>query len=218
MNVTAQAGDTLIPVSGAAPLDSASSIQALKVRLRTALRERRKAIGHAAAKQAERAVARGWCACAPLRRARRIGLYLAMGSEMRTAALIVALQRRGIGIYAPALVRGQLRFRALRGQRLSRHALGMAEPRCGRSLRAAALDVLVLPLLGFDARGTRLGQGGGYYDRALVHCGWRPYRLGLGYAAQGVPALPREPWDQPLRAVLTERGLRRFSRSFSGSS
>lgn len=218
MNVTAQAGDTLIQASGDAPLDAARAPEVLKKQLRSTLRSRRKSIATSTATQAERAVARRWIACAPLRRARRVGVYLAMGSELRTGALILALQQRGIRVYAPVLMRNHLRFRALQGRRLSRHALGMMQPREGHCLPAGALDVLVLPLLGFDARGMRLGQGGGYYDRALARCGHRPYRLGLGYAGQEVAELPREPWDQPLHAVLTERGLRRFRRSLSGSS
>lgn len=88
----------------------------------------------------------------------------------------------------------------------------MLQPRCGTALRAAAMDVVMLPLLGFDVRGTRLGQGGGYYDRTLSKTSFRPYRIGLAYAAQQVPVLPREPWDVPLHAVLTESGLRRFAR------
>lgn len=217
MNVTAQAGDTLIQASGNMPLAPASPISAAKQRLRAALRSRRKAISKSQAKQAERAAARRCLQAAPLRRARRVGVYLSMGSELRTTALIHALQNRGAEVFAPAIVRGQLRFRALQGQRLARHALGMAQPRSGRSLKASALDALVLPLLGFDAGGARLGQGGGYYDRALARCRFRPYRLGLAYAVQQFDHLPRECWDQPLQAVLTERGLRRFLRSLSGN-
>lgn len=218
MNVTAQAGDTLIRVSGQAPLTAGEGADALKKQLRARLRQRRKAIAASAVNQAERAIARHGLRCTALRRARRVGVYLAMGSELRTAALIRALQQRGTRVFAPAVVRGQLCFRALDGQRLSRHALGMAQPVEGRPLRAAELDVLLLPLLGVDARGTRLGQGGGYYDRALARCRYRPYRIGVGYALQAVETLPREPWDQPLHALLTEQGLRRFPRSFSGNT
>jgi len=94
----------------------------------------------------------------------------------------------------------------------------MLQPCAGLTLRASHMDVLLLPLLGFDSQGTRLGQGGGYYDRALSHCRFRPYRIGLGYAAQQVQTLPHEPWDQRLDAVITERGLQRFPRKLSGSN
>jgi len=218
MNVTAQAGDTLIQASGSVPLELAPATSASKQSLRAALRRLRKAIAPHQITQAERAVARRCLHWAPLRRARRVGVYLGMGSELRTGALIQTLQRQGIEVFAPAIVRGQLRFRRLQGQCLAKHALGMPEPRSGLALKASGLDALVLPLLAFDARGMRLGQGGGYYDRALAPCRFRPYRLGLAYAAQQHDALPRDPWDQALNAVLTERGLRRFPRSFSGSA
>lgn len=218
MNVTAQAGDTLIQDSGSRPLERELTRMASKKSLRATLRGLRKAITIHKVTQCERSVARRCLRSAPLRRARRVGVYLAMGSELRTAALIRRLQRHGTQVFAPAIVRGQLRFRALRGQRLASHPLGMAQPRSGRALKASALDVLVLPLLGFDARGNRLGQGGGYYDRALARCRFRPYRLGLAYTAQQHDTLPRDPWDQALNAVLTEHGLRRFPRSLSGSA
>ncbi len=71
---------------------------------------------------------------------------------------------------------------------------------------------MVLPVLGFDAQGRRLGNGGGYYDRALAapRAARRPLLLGYAYAVQEVPEIPAEPWDVKLDAVVTERGLRRF--------
>lgn len=217
MNVTAQAGDTLIQASGTPPLQQTSDGNAAKKLLRATLRSHRKAITRTQIRQAERAVVRHALRSPPLRRAARVGVYLSMGSELCTSALIQTLQQRGQTVFVPAIVRGKLRFRLLHGQRLAKHALGMTQPRSGRALQASAFDVLVLPLLGFDASGTRLGQGGGYYDRALARCRFRPYRLGLAYAAQQCHTLPREPWDQGLNAVLTERGLRRFPRSPSGN-
>lgn len=208
MNVTAQAGDTLIQAAGA----TSSAPQAAKRELRLALRRQRKSIPPTKQRRAAQRLARLVFRCARVRRARRVAVYLSMGSELATAPLINALQARRIAVFAPALLRGQMRFRALGNARLQTHPLGMLQPPCGTALRASAMDVLMLPLLAFDARGTRLGQGGGYYDRALSKASFRPYRLGLAYAAQQVPVLPREPWDVPLHAVLTERGLCRFAR------
>ena len=73
--------------------------------------------------------------------------------------------------------------------------------------------VLIVPLLAFDARGYRLGYGGGYYDRTLARLragGGRVRAIGFGYAAQQVERLPVEPTDQPLDAMVTETGLFRF--------
>lgn len=71
-------------------------------------------------------------------------------------------------------------------------------------------DVILMPLLGFDSRGTRLGYGGGYYDRTLARLAKRPKLIGLAYAAQELDLIPREEHDAPLDAVITERGVQRF--------
>ncbi len=75
-------------------------------------------------------------------------------------------------------------------------------------------QVLIVPLLAFDARGYRLGYGGGFYDRTLE--GLRARRpvlaVGLAFAAQEVAAVPVEPTDQRLDAVVTETGVTEFAR------
>jgi 5-formyltetrahydrofolate cyclo-ligase len=70
-------------------------------------------------------------------------------------------------------------------------------------------DLLLVPLIGFDRHGTRLGQGAGYYDRTLLKLrGDRAITaLGVGYAVQELPDIPTGPYDQPLDAILTEAGL-----------
>jgi len=83
---------------------------------------------------------------------------------------------------------------------------GARVPRTGAVLRPS---VLIVPLVGFDARANRLGHGGGFYDRTLADLRARGpvLALGLAYAAQAFPALPVAPTDQPLDAVVTEAGI-----------
>lgn len=71
-------------------------------------------------------------------------------------------------------------------------------------------DVVLMPLLGFDGSGTRLGYGGGYYDRTLATLSNKPILVGLAYAAQEFDHIPREIHDVPLDAVVTEDGVRFF--------
>ena len=66
-----------------------------------------------------------------------------------------------------------------------------------------------MPLVGFDEAGYRLGMGGGFYDASLAYLRrrktWRkPYLVGVGYECQRIARVPRDPWDVPLDAVLTE--------------
>jgi len=76
----------------------------------------------------------------------------------------------------------------------------------------AAPDLVLMPLLGFDHAGTRLGYGGGYYDRTLAVLARKPMLVGLAFAAQELPQIPREDHDVPLDAVITEHGVRFFGR------
>ena len=73
-------------------------------------------------------------------------------------------------------------------------------------------DVLIVPLLAFDARGYRLGYGGGFYDRTLAGLRARHGVLAVGFAfaAQEVDVVPVDGFDQRLDAVVTEQGVRRF--------
>jgi len=71
-------------------------------------------------------------------------------------------------------------------------------------------DIVLMPLLGFDSRGTRLGYGGGYYDRTLASLTHRPLLVGFAFACQELDAIPREDHDLPLDMIVTEEGIRRF--------
>lgn len=201
--MTAQAGDTLSP----------SSMRRRKQALRATQRGMRRKLPSAERRRAARRAAARLLTWAPMRRARRIGVYLPNAAELSTAPLIAALHRAGRRLWVPvAAAGGAMRFAPLRkGARLKRGAFGVWQPARAHPLRSArALDLIVLPLLAFDARGARLGQGGGHYDRALAatHAARRPLRLGYAYAVQELPEVPVAGHDCRLHAVVTERGLR----------
>jgi 5-formyltetrahydrofolate cyclo-ligase len=71
-------------------------------------------------------------------------------------------------------------------------------------------DLILMPLLGYDRTGTRLGYGGGYYDRTLAAMTKRPMLVGLAFSAQALDHIPREAHDIPLDAVVTESGVEFF--------
>ena len=74
-------------------------------------------------------------------------------------------------------------------------------------------DMILMPLLGFDKQGTRLGYGGGYYDRTLTRLTKKPKLVGFAFALQEFDHIPRDSHDVPLDAVVTENGVTRFGTS-----
>jgi 5-formyltetrahydrofolate cyclo-ligase len=91
--------------------------------------------------------------------------------------------------------------------------LGLREPdplRC-RRVPPAELDCVFVPGMAFDAKGFRLGRGGGFYDSFLSQASSTLPRIGLMFSLQKVPLVPREPHDQALRSVITEDGLEALS-------
>jgi 5-formyltetrahydrofolate cyclo-ligase len=73
-------------------------------------------------------------------------------------------------------------------------------------------DVILMPLLGFDKHGTRLGYGGGYYDRTLMHLSKKPRLVGFAFSRQEFDHIPRESHDVPLDTVVTEHGVTHFAK------
>ena len=146
----------------------------------------------------------------PLQQAQRIALSLSFDGELNTRPLIDALWNAGKAVYLPVLhpfSPGNLLFLHFTPHTALRvNIYNIAEPRLDvrHVLPLADLDMLVVPLVAFDADGQRLGMGGGFYDRTLQN--WQQYRLQpVGYAhdCQQVDKLPVESWDIPLPAVVT---------------
>jgi 5-formyltetrahydrofolate cyclo-ligase len=65
-------------------------------------------------------------------------------------------------------------------------------------------DVLIIPLVGFDAAGFRLGYGGGYYDRTLAALTPRPLRIGIGFTEAALPTIYPQPHDVPMTLIVTD--------------
>ncbi len=93
------------------------------------------------------------------------------------------------------------------GQNLQPGSFGIHEPM--DDWPQAVPDVVLVPLLAFDAMGHRLGYGGGFYDRTLAGLP-QARAIGIAYAGQELDFIPQDPHDIGLREILTEQGLRRF--------
>lgn len=141
-----------------------------------------------------------------------VSFYWPMGDEADPRALAAALAARGHALALPVVAgrRSPLHFRAWRdGDGLVVHRFGMHEP--VPSAPRVVPDMLLVPLLAFDARGHRLGYGGGFYDCTLAALA-RKLAVGIAFAGQEVERLPDAPHDHPLDMVVTETGVRHFDR------
>jgi len=140
-----------------------------------------------------------------------VSFYWPMGNEADPRALVGRLAARGHRLALPVVAkkRSPLHFREWReGDQLIVHAFGMHEP--APEAVTVVPNVLLVPLLAFDARGHRLGYGGGFYDCTLSALADK-LAIGVAFAGQEVDRLPALPHDHPLDMVVTEKGVRRFT-------
>lgn len=134
-------------------------------------------------------------------------------SEVDVRPLMFALGERGARLALPAIIdRATIVFRELvRGAPLVEMGFGTAGP--GPEAKTLDPTLMLVPLAAFDARGHRIGYGGGYYDRAIERlrlAGRAPRLVGVAFDCQEVDRVPDEPHDIVLEDILTETGLRRL--------
>lgn len=183
---------------------------AAKSTLRMFVRTRRKLLARACPGAGDQAAAIGLPVLAeafPDPAGKVAALYQPAGSEIDPRPLADGLAAAGWTLALPSVegAAGAMVFRRWdRSVPLVRDAAGQAAPDPGQPV--VEPDLVVVPLLAFDRSGRRLGQGGGYYDRALEALRARRavLVLGLAYGGQDTAGLPNEPHDQALDAILTE--------------
>lgn len=196
------------------PLLSPSPVD--KSELRRLARSRRRVLDAQARADAEERIALHLQARAQAERWRRVAAYAAAASEAGLGAWFAQLPSM-IELCLPTIgADGTMRFRRWRpGELLHAGPFAIAQPaETSPAVEPESLDAALLPMLAFDAAGTRLGSGAGYYDRAFAFRIGRappPRLIGIAFAAQQVDALPRDAWDVPLDAVVTEHGWQQAS-------
>jgi 5-formyltetrahydrofolate cyclo-ligase len=136
--------------------------------------------------------------------------YIAMADELDPLPLMRQLAAAGHRLALPVVVEKQapLKFRAWQpgGPLEAGHHGTQAPPAAAPEVTP---DVVIVPLLAFDAAGHRLGYGGGYYDRTLAQLRrqGRVQAVGFAYDGQKVPALPCHEGDQRLDAIVTDQAV-----------
>ena len=201
--------EPLISKAADALASAAFSLSAVRRELRAARRQ----IGRAERRAAAATLSRRLAALPAFGRATRIAAYWPTDGEIDPLPALTRAHAAGKACYLPVLCPlrdGYLHFAPWRpGAVLVPNRYGIPEPACPRRawLAPRMLDLVLLPLVGFDADGRRLGMGGGFYDRsfafALRHAWRRPRLIGVAFAMQRIDRLPQRPWDVELDAVLT---------------
>ena len=187
-----------------------------RAQLRRQLRMQRRALSRHAQRQAAQGLYKQLAQHPLFRRTRQLALYLPNDGEIDPRPLLRAAQRRGKATYLPVLSpwpRSKMVFQRIRaGEPLLKNRFGIYEPRPNRKQQRKVwtLGLVLLPLVGFDRHGARLGMGGGFYDRSLAYLRMRknwhkPTLLGLAHECQQVDRLAMASWDVPLQGTVTNK-------------
>jgi len=195
-------------------LPDSQPVRGARSSLRASLGARRRQVSTAERERVAVLVARNADRALHLMAHRRIAVYAALPWELDSKPLIALAASRGCRIYLPRIDRRRasraMSFVPMQGPS-RRNRLGIEEPAGSLTLGARWLDLVFLPLVGFDRQGVRLGTGGGYYDRAFafrsLRAVWHAPRLvGLAYAFQELSHIAPAAHDVLMDAVVTEEG------------
>ncbi|WP_420141730.1 5-formyltetrahydrofolate cyclo-ligase, partial [Sphingomonas sp.] len=133
-----------------------------------------------------------------------VALYHALPDELDPAPLAGILAARGHALALPQVAPDHVTMRFVAwqpGDPLIRAEFGLLHPAAGHEV---APTIVLTPLVGFDRAGRRVGQGAGHYDRAFAALPGA-VRIGYAWSVQETDAVPHDPWDVGLHAIVTER-------------
>src|SRR5690606_34681296 len=188
-----------------------TAIEEAKAVLRTQARQARAALSEDFREEAARAVAGHFFERITYGKDDVIAGYWRIRDELDCRPILIRLMDSGQAVLLPVVLGAEapLDLRLWEADApLYEAGFGTLAP--SELAPRAAPDLVLVPLLGFDAAGTRLGYGGGYYDRTLAALARKPRLVGLAFSDQELPHIPRDAHDLPLDAVVTEEGARFF--------
>ena len=148
-----------------------------------------------------------------LHRPATIAAFWPFDGEPNLLPTLEATDRQGMQIVLPAIRQrpsgSSLIFRQWSAAtEMEKNRYGIPQPSRSPEIQLCNIDLLLMPLVGWDESGNRLGMGAGFYDRALAPLSQSdvPLRTGVAYQLQKMPGLPAEPWDIRLHMLLSETG------------
>ncbi len=184
--------------------------------LRREMRRRRRALSVSERRSAARALSSRLAGSRWFVNSRTIAVYLSNDGEIDLFPLVRRAWAMGKRTYLPRLFCPRLWFLPFHAQSdLAANRFSIPEPAepARRRIRPMFIDLVLFPLVAFDASGNRLGMGAGFYDKTFEavrrRTVWQgPRRIGVAYEMQRVDSLPAAHWDVPLDAIVTERAIR----------
>jgi 5-formyltetrahydrofolate cyclo-ligase len=186
----------------------------LKKELRTTLRAKLGAITPEELRTRSAAACRLLCEQPEFRKAEVIMITLSLPHELDTTPLALRAWQDGKRLLAPKVSWEQRRMLPVEIRSLisdvRESPTGIREPVVGIPFPVADIDLVIVPGLGFDAAGNRLGRGRGFYDRFLSHPDFVGVACALGFEEQFVEKVPVSPHDIPVHMLVTDKTVRRF--------
>ncbi len=174
---------------------------------RQLLRQQRRAITASERAQSARKILHQMQKISNIQNGQKIALYLENDGEISPKYIHNFLEKQGVSIYLPILVGKSLKFAKI-GNEFKKNKFGIDEPVATEVLNAKQLDVIFIPLVGFDKNKNRIGMGGGFYDRALSFKKNQtnynsPKLYGLAFDCQQVAKIDSQSWDVALDTIIT---------------
>lgn len=149
------------------------------------------------------------------RQAEIVMVFLSLPGEIDTTALVLKAWQDRKRVLAPRVSWEQRRMMPIEIRSLTHDlaisGLGIREPAAGTPIPPGLIDLVVVPGLGFDVYGNRLGRGRGFYDRFLAIPEFRGVACGFAFEEQVVDELPSGPLDRPVSILVTDQQVRRFT-------
>ena len=190
-----------------------ASQKALKSRLRRKIRAQRRNIDAPDKLALDSAINRFLATYVEESRVLTIAAFWPFDGEPNLLPALELLECAGIRLALPVIgeepARPSMIFRHwTTGTAMEQNHYGIPEPAGTAEIQLPDIDLILLPLVGWDDSGGRLGMGAGYYDRALQPFRQfpSPIRMGVAYLMQKLPLIPTEPWDIRLHMILSESG------------
>jgi len=141
-------------------------------------------------------------------------VFLSLAGEMDTSPIVLRSWQMRKRVLAPKVSWSQRRMLPVEIRSLSddlaETTMGIREPVSGIPFPIPMIDLVIVPGLGFDEFGNRLGRGRGFYDRFLAHPEFAGVACGLAFEEQVVPSMPTGPLDRKVQMLVTDAKVRRF--------